>query len=344
VNSVENTAVGASALTATTTGYGNTAIGTSALINNTTGQINIAIGDAAMVTNTTGNENIMIGGDADVSLTNLSNATAIGFGAISNASNKMWLGNSALTSLTCVVPLTVVSDGRFKKNIQENVPGLEFINQLRPVTYTLDLSGMSRFIRPNSARSTTASAIQSAAITQGEQVTHTGFLAQEVEAAAKKLNYTFSGIDVPKNSNDIYGLRYSEFVVPLVKAVQQLSNKNDSLQAIVNNLQSQLDDIRNELNGLKGGFNPSDASALKQNAPNPFSANTIISYYVPSGTGHALIQITDMTGQIVQTVALNGTGAGQINMAAGTLSSGSYVYSLIVDGRTVASRQMILTK
>jgi hypothetical protein len=48
-----------------------------------------------------------------------------------------------------------------------------------------------------------------------------GFVAQEVEAAAKDAGYNFSGIDKPKNENDFYGLRYADFVVPLVKAVQQ---------------------------------------------------------------------------------------------------------------------------
>jgi hypothetical protein len=46
-------------------------------------------------------------------------------------------------------------------------------------------------------------------------------VAQEVEAAAKKSGYDFSGIDAPKNKNDFYGLRYAEFVVPLVKGMQE---------------------------------------------------------------------------------------------------------------------------
>jgi hypothetical protein len=44
--------------------------------------------------------------------------------------------------------------------------------------------------------------------------------AQDVEAAASSINYDFSGVDKPKNDKDIYGLRYSDYVMPLVKAVQ----------------------------------------------------------------------------------------------------------------------------
>ena len=37
-------------------------------------------------------------------------------------------------------------------------------------------------------------------------------------------------MDAAKNENDVYGLRYAEFVVPLVKAVQELNQKNEAQQ------------------------------------------------------------------------------------------------------------------
>lgn len=55
------------------------------------------------------------------------------------------------------------------------------------------------------------------AISEKERMTWTGFIEQEVEQAAKDLGYDFSGVDKPKNADDLYGLRYAEFVVPLVK-------------------------------------------------------------------------------------------------------------------------------
>ncbi len=48
-----------------------------------------------------------------------------------------------------------------------------------------------------------------------------GFLAQEVEQAALRLGFQFSGVDKPQNDKDMYGSGYAEFVVPLVKAVQE---------------------------------------------------------------------------------------------------------------------------
>ena len=48
-----------------------------------------------------------------------------------------------------------------------------------------------------------------------------------MEKAADEAGYDFSGVDKPKNNEDLYGLRYAEFVVPLVKAVQELNAKID---------------------------------------------------------------------------------------------------------------------
>ena len=73
-------------------------------------------------------------------------------------------------------------------------------------------------------------------ISKQEQIKYTGFIAQEVEQAARDLNFDFSGIDKPATEKSTYGLRYGEFVVPLVKAVQeqqllieQLMKQNEEL-------------------------------------------------------------------------------------------------------------------
>jgi trimeric autotransporter adhesin len=72
------------------------------------------------------------------------------------------------------------------------------------------------------------------------QIRYSGFLAQEVEAAAKSAGYDFSGVDGPKNNNDIYGLRYAEFVVPLVKAVQEQQQMLEAQQKTIELLQKQI--------------------------------------------------------------------------------------------------------
>ena len=48
-----------------------------------------------------------------------------------------------------------------------------------------------------------------------------------MEKVARELGFSFSGVDAPLNAKDIYGIRYAEFVVPLVKAVQELNQKSE---------------------------------------------------------------------------------------------------------------------
>ena len=144
-----------------------------------------------------------------------------------------------------------------------------------------------------------------------EQIVFTGFIAQDVDKAAKSLNYDFSGVDAAKNDKDLYGLRYSDFVVPLVKAVQELSEKNDSLQGQNIVQQKQIDaqqkiniDLQNQINELSAMIVSSQptvnsinnqqstiicSASLQQNIPNPFTNTTSIGYTLPQKfTSHKL--------------------------------------------------------
>jgi hypothetical protein len=112
-----NTSLGTGALQNNTTGDYNTANGFDALFSNTTGTENTAIGVNALFFNTTGSNNTAIGDMANVS-GNLTNATAIGHLAFVNASNKIRLGNGAVTVIEGQVAFTASSDRTKKENFQ----------------------------------------------------------------------------------------------------------------------------------------------------------------------------------------------------------------------------------
>ena len=99
----QNSAFGASALTANTTGMQNAAFGNSALIDNTTGNTNSAFGTGALLANTTANLNSAFGFEALVTNTTGSNNSAFGEGALfslNGGSNNLALGGLAGSSLT----------------------------------------------------------------------------------------------------------------------------------------------------------------------------------------------------------------------------------------------------
>ena len=213
ISGSSNTAVGTESLF-NSLSDNNTAIGDGAMWTNTTGNNNTAIGWQSLIGNATGSNNTAIGKGANVSTNNLENATAIGANAVVDASNKVRIGNAAVTVIEGQVPFTSPSDGRFKFDLQEDVKGLDFILRLRPLTYRFDVQ---RFDEQQGTHITPASYNEAA------QIRRTGFIAQEVEQAAEASRYNFSGIIKPKTEKEHYSLSYESFVVPLVKAVQELT-------------------------------------------------------------------------------------------------------------------------
>ena len=272
---------------------------------------------------------------------------ALGNGARVTADNYVAVGNTAIKSIKGQVGFTTFSDGRFKKDIQENVPGLLFINKLKPVTYHLNVTGISKFLKDNDNNNfgddkdaSQHNLIQKAR-EEKEKISYTGFIAQDVEKAAKELNYDFSGVDKPENETSLYGLRYSEFVVPLVKAVQELSKKNDEKDVIIIDLKQRLGKLEAMMNGTQRVSIAK--TALEQNVPNPFKNITTVNYTLPQTYITAKILVTDKGGKILKEVNVP-RNSKSLQVDASTLASGTYNYSLYVDGKFVTTKQMISVK
>ncbi len=274
----ENNALGQQALKLNTTGFQNTAVGSFSLVNNKTGHDNIAVGLNALVNDTSGNNNTAIGnfagdlakadnnntfigfGANNTSGIALSNSTALGFGASVTASNQVRFGNSSTTSIGGVVGYTTLSDGRFKKNIQDNVKGIEFIMKLRPVMYQLNINALNQKLNKSNA----VNDIYKNVSNENNNTFFSGFIAQEVERAANEAGYNFSGVDKPKNENDFYGLRYADFVVPLVKAVQQQQQMIEALQKQNAQLQKNNEEQKNITERLLKRLNQLESTVKHQ--------------------------------------------------------------------------------
>jgi hypothetical protein len=354
-----NTGTGYAALYSNSNGEGNAAHGLFSLYGNTSGNHNTGCGSFSLETNVTGDHNTGVGYQADVNNGGYSNTTVVGYFTFGTASNQVRIGNTNVTSIGGYANWTNISDGRFKRNISENVPGLEFIKQLRAVTYNLDVDAINEFITPASNRDLTGRNISisnkdKTSANQKARMVQSGFIAQEVETAAKKIGFDFSGIDAPKNSKDLYGLRYSDFVVPLVKAVQELSVQNDSLRKENDQLKAQVVNILGRLDILERSTRATIMTSemsddiriprLEEIRPNPFSVSTIIRYRVPPDANDAFVILSDMNGKALRTIRITEPGRGQVLLNAGSLSSGIYSCTLFVNSKKVDSRQIVLTK
>lgn len=104
------------------------------------------------------------------------------------------------------------SDIRLKDNIKDSSLGLNFINDLRPVSYSLkDTEG-----------------------------THWGLIAQEVKTTIDAHGVEFSGWVEGKDDNKTQHLNYSEFIAPLIKSIQELTEKNQKLEQEITELKKHL--------------------------------------------------------------------------------------------------------
>ena len=218
-----NVGIGYSALSAAGSGYDNVAIGYAAALNHTDGQGLVMIGYAAGQTNQTGGSNICIGKNTDVSGSNNSNTIVLGTG-ISTVSNRVAIGKSGgliYADFNSSATWTQSSDERLKDDITETDLGLDFINELRPVTF-----------KWKDTRTVDSDLFKHKTVEESGKDTETlqyGLVAQEVKAAMDKVGHDkFTGWDLDEDESQ--SLREGQFIYPLIKAVKELSAKVKALE------------------------------------------------------------------------------------------------------------------
>ena len=204
----DNTAVGKGVLKDCTTGYDNTAIGREALDSVTTGVKNTAVGPAGDDV-TTGGNNLLLGYNAGSSQSPS--------GSITTANNQICLGDDNIADLYCADTSISSSDKRDKTDIADFTHGLNWVNQLKPVTYRWDKRTWYDNGTPDGSKK--------------RNKKHIGFLAQDVLAIEG--NPTKDDMLVVNlNADDTaYGLKYERLVPVLVNAIKELSAKITALEA-----------------------------------------------------------------------------------------------------------------
>lgn len=116
----------------------------------------------------------------------------------------------------------------------------------------------------------------------------------------------------------------------------------------VQTLKSELAQLRAELEQLKGmmragnNTNTHTKGQLSVNVPNPFSSETTINYTLPE-TGNAKLQVSDVNGKLVKSFNLDNQLSGQV-VVSGISKGGTYVYSLVSNGRVLDSKKMTVVK
>lgn len=348
----ENTAMGAASLGNNTSGYSNTAIGMMALYDMKRGNYNTAVGSRSLLgIFDSSNFCTAIGVNTGSNNRFVTGVTLIGANATATSSNSIVLGDPSVTNVGYYGKLASLSDARFKKNIKEDIHGLDFITKLRAVSYNVNVKKLNSFLGIDERRNALnkenkvgneeikrLNNIQEKAIAEKEAIRYNGFLAQEVEQVAKSIGYDFSGVIKPVNEKDHYKMDYSDFVVPMVKAIQEQQQMIQDQQKQIEELKKMVANKDNlKISSIELG--DKNSVVLDQNVPNPFANQTSISYSVPQNSSTSQIVFYDATGRAIKTARVNGKG--QLNVFSNDLTSGTYSYSLVVDGKLVKSRKLM---
>ncbi len=238
------------------------------------------------------------------------------------------------------------SDQNLKQNIKDFPNAMSIIDQLKPKQYDFKHEGV--YSKMN--------------LPMGN---HYGLIAQDVEKILPNLVKN-SKFNMPSNSKDgkrqdsaktenesmsFKSLNYTEFIPILIKAVQEQ-------QQTINGLQQQIDDLKTMITNLAQGKPVSSVPAagsasvnnvsisgatLEQNVPNPLSNTTSIRYTIPSISANAQLVINDFNGKMIRQVSLQ-PGAGVVNIDASTMSTGAYSYTLVINGKAIATKKMIVAR
>jgi hypothetical protein len=193
-NNNDNVGVGLNALGADTTGANNVGVGANA-------------GDTGTNNCTTCNEVSLFGSGTYLNSTTTINATALGYGAETQGSNTIALGNTSITAIYAeVTSITGYSDRRKKKDIEILDPelGLDFVMKLKPVT----------FDKRN-----------------GDETLRMGFIAQDTIAAlpdkyADMIEDGTRKFDlVDKDDDGYYRMNYVSLMAPVVSAIQTVQTE-----------------------------------------------------------------------------------------------------------------------
>jgi hypothetical protein len=219
-----------------------------------------------------------------------------------------------------------LSDLSTKKNVKKIDNALGTILKLRGVIYDYNekafqntsLTKMPKLLEENKNR--------------------IGFIAQEVQEVLPQLvEYD--------DSTDLNYLNYEGIIPILVEAIKELQSEVEKLNSEMKsksdnqNLKSATDISADIILSDRKSNN----AILYQNAPNPFTENTEIKYYLPEEIKFASLYIYNLQGIQIKSIVLHNRGDGKEKIHGSELQAGMYIYALIADGKEIDTKRMILT-
>ncbi|MEI7802548.1 MAG: tail fiber domain-containing protein [Bacteroidota bacterium] len=256
---------------------------------------------------------VMGKGNAGASYAVYANASGATYGIYCN-------GNFAGTGVN-----SYSSDAKLKKNVQPIGSALDNIMKLKPSSYEFKVGEFGDLFLPSG--------------------NHYGVIAQDLQKVFPELVTENKFYNNDKSELDYLAVNYQELTPILIAAMQEQQKTIEDLKSQLQQFDQSLSECcLNHNTGTTNQTTISDAPKLEQNSPNPFSQNTVIKYYLPLTAKSGVIKIYSLEGLEMKSFSISQNGFGQITVTGSSLTSGVYVYTLIIDGKAIDTKQMILTK
>ena len=163
--------------------------------------------------------------------------------------------------------------------------------------------------------------------------THFGLVAQELQKVYPNLVY--------ENDNGYLSINYIELIPVMLQSIKELNAKVEQLSG--GSARKEKGIGNDETTGVESALSK-ELAAMDQNVPNPFSGKTDIAIYLPENTQTAILYIYDLSGKQVEQHDIQGRGNTVMTIHADKMEAGMYIYSLIADGKVVATKRMIVMK
>lgn len=156
---------------------------------------------------------------------------------------------------------------------------------------------------------------------------HYGLSAQELQEIYPEL--------VVKGQDGFLSVNYIELIPILIRSIQELKEKVDSLQGKTKRSQ--------ELSTTNSRINTAVDNILYQNFPNPYKEQTVIRFRLSNNIQSAAICIFDIQGKMIKKLPVS-FGEESVTINGYELGEGLYLYSLVVNGQEIDTKKMIISK
>ena len=135
-------------------------------------------------------------------------------------------------------------------------------------------------------------------------------------------------------------VNYTQLVPILVQAIKELKTELDDLKETVASSGTRKVNAATNIatNTLDEGW-----GSISQNTPNPFTGQSTVRVSVPDDASDAYVDILTLNGASVKRIPVS-NGLSEVSLSSFEFAPGTYLYTLVVNGKVSETRRMIVNR